>query len=90
MCLLKDNILDPYYIDFDGVQYTLKETCKTEKGDKVGTEYEQTLGYFTDLTFAIKKICQLEIAKKDSLTLKEFIETWKTMMVKFKPLLYEN
>lgn len=85
-----DSILEPYYIDFDGVQYTLKETCKTEKGDNIGTEYEQTIGYFTDLTFAVKKICQLEIAKKDSLTLKEFLEEWKRLMVKFKPLFYEN
>ena len=87
---IKDSTLNPYFIEFDGVQYTLKETCKTEKGDNIGTEYEQTHGYFTDLAFAVKKICQLEIAKKDSLTLKDFLEEWKRLMVKFKPLFYEN
>ena len=87
---IKDSILNPYFIDFDGVQYTLKEICKTEKGDNIGNEYEQVHGYFTDLTYAIKKICQLEISKKDSLTLKEFLEEWKKLMNKFKPLFYDN
>lgn len=90
MATLKDQLLEPYFIDFDGVQYTLKETCKTEKGDNVGSEYEQTHGYFTDLSFAVKKICQLEISKKDSLSLQEFLNEWKKLMTKFKPLFYEN
>jgi len=88
--IIKDQLLAPYFIEFDGIQYTLKETCKTEKGSNVGNEYEQTHGYFTDLVFAIKKICQLEIAKKDSTDLKGFIEEWKKLMIKFKPLFYEN
>lgn len=88
--LIKDILLEPYFIDFDGVQYTLKETCKTEKGDNIGSEYEQTIGYYTDLAFAVKKICQLEISKKDSFTLKEFVDEWKKLMSKFKPLFYEN
>lgn len=88
--VIKDSILEPYFIDFDGVQYTLKEVCKTEKGDNIGTEYETTHGYFTDLTFAVKKICMLEVSKKDSLSLQQFLTEWKTLMNKFKPLFYEN
>ena len=88
--IIKDSILEPYFVDFDGIQYTLKETCKTEKGDNIGSEYESTIGYFTDLTYAVKKICQLEVAKKESLTLKEFLEEWNKLMKRFKPLFYDN
>lgn len=87
---IHDQLLWPYFIEFDGVQYTLKETCKTERGDNIGNEYEQTHGYFTDLVWAVKKICQLEISKREDLSLKQFIEEWKTLMTKFKPLFYEN
>lgn len=87
---IQDKLIEPYYIDFDGIQYTLKEICKTEKGENIGTEYDTTHGYFTDLVYAIKKICQLEIAKKESATLNEFVVEWKTLMNKFKPLFYEN
>lgn len=84
--LITDPVLEPYEISFDGIQYTLIEKRLTDKGKP----YTETHGYFTDLVFAVKKICQLEIAKKDSLVIKEFIEEWKIMMSKFKPLLYEN
>lgn len=83
---ITDPILEPYEISFDGIQYTLIENRTSESGKP----YQETHGYFTDLTFAIKKLCSLEIAKKDSLDLKEFIEEWKKLMAKFKPLLYEN
>lgn len=88
--IIKDDLLEPYFIDFDGVQYTLKETCKTEKGDNIGSEYETTHGYFTDLSFAVKKLCKLEVAKKDVLTLDQTIAEWNNLMNKFKPLFYEN
>jgi len=83
---IKDDLLLPYFLEFDGVQYTLMENRES----KSGKDYFETHGYYVDLVYAIKKICQLEIAKKESLSLKEFIEEWKTLMNKFKPLLYEN
>lgn len=83
---IKDLILEPYELDFDGTQYTLIENC-VSKGEN---NYTVTHGYFTDLVWAVKKICQLEISKKEDLSLKQFIEEWKTLMDKFKPLFYEN
>lgn len=84
--IITDPVLEPYEISFDGIQFTLIEKRLTE----LGKSYTETHGYYTDLVFAIKKICHLEIAKKDSTDLKGFIEEWKKMMAKFKPLLYEN
>lgn len=81
-----DPILTPYEVDFDGVQYTLVENRESETGNP----YTLTHGYFIDLTYAVKKICNLEISKKDNLTLKEFITEWKKLMERFKPLFYEN
>lgn len=83
---IKDDLLTPYEISFDGIQYTLLENRATDKGKT----YQETHGYFTDLTFAVKKICQLEISKKDSLGIQEFLNEWKKLMTKFKPLFYEN
>lgn len=83
---IRDNLLEPYFIDFDGVQYTLVENCVSKEGNS----YTVTHGYFIDLVWAVKKICQLEISKKEDLSLKQFIEEWKTLMNKFKPLFYEN
>ena len=83
---IKDLILEPYELDFDGVQFTLIENCVSKEGNS----YTITHGYFTDLVWAVKKICQLEISKREDLSLKQFIEEWKTLMNKFKPLFYEN
>lgn len=82
---IKDPILDPYEVNFDGIQYTLIENRTSEKGDT----YQQTHGYFTDLTYAVRKICMLEISKKDSLDLKQFLNEWKSLQNKFNPLFYE-
>lgn len=84
--IITDPVLEPYEISFDGIQFTLTENRTSESGKS----YQETHGYFTDLTFAVKKLCMLEIAKKDSTDLKGFIEEWKKLMAKFKPLLYEN
>lgn len=84
--IITDPVLEPYEISFDGIQFTLIENRTSESGKL----YHETHGYFTDLTFAVKKLCMLEIAKKDSTDLKGFIEEWKKLMAKFKPLLYEN
>jgi len=81
-----DPILTPYVVDFDGVQYTLLENRVSKKDD----QYIETHGYYTDLSFAIKKVCQLEISKKENLTLKEFMIEWNKLMERFKPLFYEN
>lgn len=39
---ISDPILEPYFVEFDGVQYTLKEICKTEK-EFLNQQYEQGL-----------------------------------------------
>lgn len=83
---IHDTALEPYFIDFDGVQYALIENCVS----KAGKSYTVTHGYHVDLTFAIKKICELEMSKKDIVSLTEFLTEWKKLMNKFKPLFYEN
>lgn len=84
--IISDPVLEPYEIHFDGVQYSPVEKCTS----KAGKSYTVTHGYHVDLTFAIKKICELEMSKKDVVTLTEFLSEWKKLMSKFKPLYYEN
>lgn len=83
---IKDELLVPYEIHFDGIQYNLTEVRTAESGKT----YSENHGYFTDLVFAVKKLCQLEISKKEELSLKEFLLEWTTLMQKFKPLFYEK
>lgn len=77
--MIKDSIIEPFYIDVEDDQFTLRETCTVEKGENSGSTYDITKGYFTTLEACIKKIIRTKIAREDeTLTLEQFLERYQT------------
>ena len=85
---ITDAALSPFYIEYDGLQYTLREKCvtglyKLEKGIKVktknpGKEYEETHGYFSKITNAINKCIKLKIERdNEEMNLWEYFNACK-------------
>ena len=86
--MIKDPIIEPFFIDIEEDQFTLRETCIVEKGDNSGNTYEMTRGYFTTLEACIKKIIRIKIAREDeTLTLEQFLERLKTEYTKIDEIL---
>lgn len=78
MSKLQDPIIEPFYIDVEDDQFTLREKCTVEKGDNSGTTYDMTKGYYTTLEACIKKIIRIKISREDeTLTLEQFLERLK-------------
>ena len=69
MSLIKDPIIKPYEIQVEEDQYVL-----------IDTEKEKPLGYYSDLSHAIKKISRLGLAnQKEEYTLAGFIESFNNI-----------
>lgn len=86
--MIKDPIIEPFFIDVEEDQFTLRETCTVEKGDNAGNTYEMTRGYFTTLEACIKKIIRTKVARQDEvLTLEQFLDKLKTEYIKIDEIL---
>lgn len=76
---IKDKLIDPYEIHFDGIQYTVGKP----RVDKEGREYLSGASYYTKINYAIFKIISMQIGdKKDVVTLKEFYKQFKELSEK--------
>ena len=69
MSIIKDPIIAPYEIQVEEDQYVL-----------IDTEKDKPLGYYSDLTNAIKKISRMSLANaKEEYTLAGFIESFNNI-----------
>ena len=69
MSMIKDPIIAPYEIQVEEDQYVL-----------IDTEKDKPLGYYSNLTNAIKKISRLGLAnQKEEFTLAGFIESFNNI-----------
>lgn len=76
--MIQDPIIEPFYIDVEEDQFTLRETCTVQEGSTKGNEYTMTRGYFITLEACIKKIIRIKISREDeTLTLEQFLERFK-------------
>lgn len=86
--IIKDPILEPFYLSKDQHCYTLIETITPDKknigkfGKKdngnQGKDYEKPIGYYTNLASALKKIATLKLHNKQFYpTVKEYIKEWE-------------
>jgi len=56
---IKDKLIEPYEIEVDSLQYTLVK--KTGTQDKKGVDNYQTIGYFNNLPFALKRVAKEQL-----------------------------
>ena len=76
--MIKDPIIEPFFIDVEEDQFTLRETCVVQEGETAGNTYIMTRGYFTTLEACIKKIVRTKIAREDeTLDLEGFLKRYK-------------
>lgn len=75
--MISDPIIEPFFIEIEEDQFTLKETCVVKEGDNAGNTYLQTCGYFTSFEACIKKIVRMKIAREDeTLSLEGFLKRY--------------
>lgn len=74
---IRDPSIEPFFIEVEDNEFTLKETCTVSEGENIGNTYEMTRGYFTKLEAALIKAVRIKISREDTtLNLKEFIEKY--------------
>ena len=85
--IIKDPVLEPFYISKDQYCYTVMEVITPEeknlgrfgnKGNKnEGKDYEKPLGHYVNLAHALKKIAKSKLdVKLEYNSIKEYIDTW--------------
>jgi hypothetical protein len=96
--IIKDPVLEPFYISKDQYCYTVMEVITPEeknlgrfgnKGNKnEGKDYEKPLGHYSNLASALKKIAKSKLDKKPEYnSIKEYINTWNGEKLAMEELL---
>lgn len=79
MNFIKDPLLGEYCVQIDEYNYTAIRTITPESGIK----YDHTIGHFSDLGLALKKIADNMMKDKSYDSLKEFITEYNQITNKF-------
>jgi hypothetical protein len=96
--IIKDPVLEPFYISKDQYCYTVMEVITPEeknlgrfgnKGNKnEGKDYEKSLGHYGNLASALKKIAKSKLdVKLEYNSIKEYIDTWNKEKLAMEELL---
>jgi hypothetical protein len=84
-CIIKDPLIEPYYIVKDSSNFTVMETKIAERGfgknTASGKEREITLGYYTSFANALNRISKEKFYQNQGEyeTIQEYINTWNTV-----------
>jgi len=86
MVTIKDEILDPYFLEHDGYQYILKVVREKNKDHHFSKEggknaYEIKVGYYTKLQAALKATARHKITdSKSTVSIKEYITQYENII----------
>jgi hypothetical protein len=81
-CIIKDPLIEPYYIVKDSSNFTLMEKKIAEKGfrggEASGKEREITIGYYTSFKNALNRIAKEKFYQNpgEYNSIQEYINTW--------------
>jgi len=90
--IIKDPVLEPFYISKDQYCYTVVEKItpdekNLEKG-KAGKDYEKPIGHYSNISDALKKISKSKLDfKSEYTTIMEYIGEWKNQQTMMDKLL---
>ena len=82
MTIIKDSLLEPYFIGKDAYCYTAYEVITPqkkylEKGSE-GKNYEKPIGHYSDFGSALLAIMKAKLnSKKDYSSIQEYLNKWK-------------
>ena len=89
--IIKDPLLDPFFIIIEDDCFTLKESCTYESGKNVGQEYEKTLGHYMQEPVVLRKIILLKLARTEQVVdLKKWFEMYSQLTTQLKNLLTDG
>lgn len=78
---ITDDLLNPYFVDVDESNFTLKEVCTVQEGNNTGNTYEQTIGYYSSLQSILRKVALLKVINEESVVdLKTFANKYITVL----------
>ena len=92
MTIIKDDLLEPYFIGKDTHCYTAYEVITPqakylEKGSE-GKNYEKPIGHYTDFGKALESIMKAKLNRgdKEFNSVKEYLAEWNTIKLELKTL----
>jgi len=92
MTIIKDPLLEPFYIGKDSHCYTAYEVITpdpkyTENG-KTGEDYTKPLGHYSNFGSALRAImkAKLNVSEKEYTSVKEYITEWNKIQNKIENL----
>lgn len=65
---MRVTIDDDFFMDMDERNYVLKENITTKKKDGTFVDGERTEGYFTDFGWALKRVIEIKLQRKEEVT----------------------
>ena len=81
-CIIKDPLMEPFFIVKDATNYTVMEKTTSTRGfagkKATGKEVEKTVGYYTSFKNALNRISKEKFYKNksDYSSIKEYIGSW--------------
>lgn len=88
---IRDKSIEPFYIDVEEDQFTLREDCTVQEGENKGNTYMQTRGYFTSFEGCVMKIVRIKLARHEEIfSLEEFLNLYKIEVEFIKQLFAEK
>lgn len=76
--IISDSVIEPFIIEVDHLQFTLKKKRKKgETSKNPGEEYLEFIGHYVDLNSALRKIIKTRILNDEVIALNEFINRWE-------------
>jgi len=92
MTIIKDNLLEPYFIGKDAHCYTAYEVITPqkkylEKGSE-GKNYEKPIGHYTDFGSAVQSIMKAKLNRGDKEfdSIKDYLNEWNKIKLELKTL----
>lgn len=85
MAIIKDELLEPFFVNRDSYCYTVYETITPQKKhwnkEELGGCYEKPQGHFSSFEGAVKFILESKVNQDGKIfsSLKEYLNEWKIL-----------
>ena len=96
MTIIKDQIIEPYFIARDQYCYTVYETVVPTKmhwkKTELGESYEKALGHYSSFESALKTVIDFKVNQEGKIfgSLQEYLKEWKEVKTKIESLIKTN
>lgn len=82
--LIKDPLIEPYFIQLDDYCYALHKSITAVES---GKEYQQNIGFYSNLANCIKAMAKDESMKKSYNSLREYLDEYNSIVKRLESTL---